>query len=92
MQQDEEHLNLLAIFFYIVGGITGLFSCFFIVHLVMGIMFIVAPEEFDDGQGGPPPAFVGYLFAGMGGIMVALGWATAICMFLTGRFLSKRTH
>ena len=28
MTEDEKHLDLLAIFHYIVGGLTGLFACF----------------------------------------------------------------
>ena len=92
MQQDEEHLNLLAIFFYVVGGITGLFACMPVFHLVFGVMIIVAPEKFAEGQGGPPPEFFGYMIAVMGGLFILLGWATAISIFLTGRFISKRTH
>ncbi len=39
--QDTEHLRLLRIFWYIWAGITGFFSCIFIVHIVMGIVFVV---------------------------------------------------
>ncbi len=41
MQQDEEHLKLLSIFHYVVGGLAALFACFPIFHLIMGIVFIV---------------------------------------------------
>ena len=37
MTQDEQHLDLLAIFHYIVGGLTALFSCIFLLHVAMGI-------------------------------------------------------
>ncbi len=92
MQQDEEHLNLLAIFFYIVAAISGLFACMPLIHLMIGIMLIVNPEGFPEPQGEEPPEFLGYLFAGIGGLFFTLGWAATICIFLTGRFISKRTH
>ncbi len=38
MDQDLEHLRLLSIFHYVVGGIAGLFACFPCIHLVLGII------------------------------------------------------
>jgi hypothetical protein len=46
IDQVREHLRLLSIFHYIVGGIGYLFSLFPIFHLAMGIFFLAAPEEF----------------------------------------------
>ena len=41
--QDQEQLKLLSIFHYVVGVLAALFSCFFIIHLVIGIIAIVSP-------------------------------------------------
>jgi hypothetical protein len=30
---DEQHLQLLAIFHYVVGGMTALFACMPLIHL-----------------------------------------------------------
>ena len=45
IQQDEQHLKLLSIFHYVLAAIVGLFACFPIIHLIIGIAFLVAPEE-----------------------------------------------
>jgi len=37
MNRDEEHLKLLSIFHYVVGGIAAFFAFFPIIHLVIGI-------------------------------------------------------
>ncbi len=38
MNQDEQNLNLLSIFHYVVGGLTALFSSMFLMHVAMGIL------------------------------------------------------
>jgi len=45
IDQVREHLRLLSIFHYVVGGIGYLFSLFPIFHLAMGIFFLAAPEK-----------------------------------------------
>ena len=59
MNKDEEHLRLLSIFHYVVGGIAGFFACFPVIHLIMGIAML--PGTFGNG---PPPVF-GLLFVMM---------------------------
>ena len=89
--QDEQHLKLLSIFHYIVGGIIALFSSFPIFHLVFGIIMIVSPDTFES-KGETPPAFIGWLFAIIGGTIVIIGWVFAICVIIAGRFLSLHKH
>jgi predicted small integral membrane protein len=73
---DREHLKLLAIFHYIIGGATILFSCFGLIHLTLGLWIIFSPDSFHGakGEASPPPAFLGYLFAGIGAMFVAVRW------------------
>ncbi len=87
--QNEQHLRLLSIFHYVVGAIVGLFSCLPILHMVIGIAFIVSPESMN-GPGGPIPEMFGWMFALMGGLFVLAGWSVAICILLAGRFISHR--
>lgn len=89
--QDEQHLKLLSIFHYIVGGIIALFSFFPIFHLVFGIVMIVSPDTFESGGEGPP-AFIGWLFALIGGTIILVGLVLASCVFIAGRFLALRRH
>jgi hypothetical protein len=91
VNQDEQHLKLLSIFHYIVGGIFALFSLFPIFHLVFGIVMIVSPDTVESGGEGPP-AFIGWLFALIGGTIILIGLVFALCVILAGRFLSLRKH
>lgn len=43
--QVREHIRLLSIFHYVVGGIGYLVSLIPCIHLAMGIFFLVAPEN-----------------------------------------------
>lgn len=89
MDRNAEHLRLLSIFYYVLGGLTALFSCVFIIHIVMGLFFLVAPNS---GHGGAPPKAFGALFALLGFMAVIIGWISAALMVFTGRFLSQRKH
>ena len=39
--------------------------------------------------GEPPPAFLGWFFVFFGGVFLLMGEALALCLFLSGRWLSK---
>ena len=45
--QDEDHLRLLTIFHYIVGGMIALFSCFALIHFVLGLSMVLSPQSFN---------------------------------------------
>ena len=90
VDQDREHLRLLTIFYYICAALEAIFACIPIIHLVLGVLMIAKPEVFDSKA--PPPEFLGYLFAIMGGAFVLGGWTLAICTLLAGRFLNQRKH
>jgi len=89
--QDTEHLKLLSIFHYVVGGMAALFACFPLIHVVLGILFLVIPEKFGHASN-QPPAFVGLLFIIVGGSIILLGWTLATIIILTGRFIARRNH
>ncbi len=90
MNKDEEHIRLLSIFHYIVGGIAALFAFFPIIHLIIGIAMILGGLEDRSGQG--PPAFLGYMFVIMSLAFMLAGWTFAILLIVAGRFLSKKKH
>jgi hypothetical protein len=89
MTQDEDHLRLLSIFHYVVGGMAALFSLFPIFHIVMGLFLILAPEKFG-AKGDPPPAFIGWFFVVFAACFILAGWIFATLVILTGRFLARR--
>lgn len=89
---DQEHLKLLSIFHYVVAGLTALFACIPLIHLSLGLFMIFSPQSFTSGNQAPPPAFIGWLFAGLGAFLFLCGQSLALCLFLSGRHLQKRTR
>lgn len=92
MNNDEEHLKLLALFHYVVGGIGAVFACFPLIHVGLGLAMLFEPKMLGGANGSGPPAFAGIFFILMGGFFVLLGWAIAICTVISGRFLARRKH
>jgi len=90
MDQDSEHLKMLALFHYIVGGLAALFACFPIIHLVLGIAMLTG--ALNDGSSSGPPAFFGWFFVIMAAFMIIMGWTFAICLIYSGIFLTRRHH
>lgn len=89
---DEEHLRLLAIFHYVVAGLAALFALFPIIHLVMGLFMVFAPQQFTGSGQQPPPAFIGWIFVVMGSIFITAGLIMAGLILTTGRFIARRKH
>jgi hypothetical protein len=88
---DTEHFRLLSIFHYVKGGISAFFSCFFIIHVVLGLFFILAPHLFGQGKE-QPPAFLGWVFFFLGSFFILLGWTFAALTLIAGRCIARRTH
>ena len=88
---DNEHLKLLSIFHYVKGGITALFACIPIIHVVFGLVLIVAPRLFGHGSD-QPPAFLGWLFVILGFFIIFLGWTVAVLVLIAGRCIARRRH
>lgn len=87
-RRDEEHLNLLAVFHYVVAGFGAMFATIPLIHVCMG--FLLISEAGGSNPNGAPPAAFGYLFIVMGLFFILAGWAAAICTFVSGRLLRKR--
>lgn len=81
---------MLAIGHYVVAGLGAVFACLPIFHLIFGIVMVANPAVFTDKSGGPSPAFVGYLFMGLGAFFVLLGWTCASLTLYSGRSIAKR--
>ncbi len=86
MNQDEQNLNLLAIFHYIFGGLTVIFACIPIIHIVVGILMLNGKLE-----GEQPPQFFAWFFILFPAMFVLAGWAISISIIVAGRKLKKRT-
>jgi len=92
MNNDEEHLRLLSIFHYVVGGLGCLFSCMTIFHIVIGLIIIIAPEKMGGHNDEFMPGFAGWMFFIMGATFFIIGQAISIAIIMSGRFISKRIN
>src|SRR5438045_6642642 len=95
MNQDREHLRLLAIFHYVVAGLAGLFSFFPLLCTTVGALFIFAARHGTAKPGEDlPPEFLGWIFAVLGSLLFLTGIAMAICILIAGRsffFFKQKT-
>ena len=93
MDQDKEHLRLLAIFHYIVSGLAALFSFFPLLYTIIGGIFIFAARHGTPKPGEElPPEFLGWIFIVIGSVLFLLGIAMAICILIAGRCLSRHRY
>lgn len=93
MQKDDDQLQLLSTFHYVVAGITGLFAIFPIIHLVVGIAIVSGAFNNMDGQApgeAGPPAFMGWIFIAAASVGILIGMALAISIGIAGSKLKKR--
>jgi hypothetical protein len=89
LPDDAEHLRLLSIFHFVVGGLTALVACIPLFHLAVGIAIVSG--AFDGvSKGSPPPALFGWFFIIIGALAILLGWAYSISLIVAGRLLSQR--
>jgi hypothetical protein len=94
MNDDEQHLRLLSIFHYVVGALIAFFACVPIIHLVIGILLLVAPQVLEGPhprQQMPPgmPVFMGVMFTVIPAILIVFGWCFAACVIVAGRSLAR---
>jgi hypothetical protein len=90
MNQDKEHLRLLAIFHYVVAGFAALVSFFPLLYSIVGVFLLYAAHQPGPGNQEPPPAFLGWIFIVLGALFFLAGVTMAICILIAGRCLSRR--
>ncbi len=76
---DTTHLNILAICYWVWGGLTALFSSFGLIHLGMGIAMLNGSFPMPTPTTGPsaapfPNQLMGWMFTIIGGAIVSYGW------------------
>lgn len=88
VQRDLEHLKLLSIFHYVLGGMTALFSCMPIIHLLIGLAIVTNQLRPVD----PEAQAIGWIFISLAIFFILTGWTFAIGLMFAGRFLSQKKH
>jgi len=89
MNQDEEHLRLLSIFYYVIAGLFAVGACFLGIYIVLGIIFLVSPTAFGppDQHGEEIPAIAFIIIGVCGSLFAAL---LAGLNIFVGRSLSQK--
>lgn len=83
--QDLQQLNLLSIFYFIIGGLVGLSGCFFLMLPGLGISMLTGQlGEASDAE------FVGTVFTVVGVLSLCLMWGLALATIAAGYFLRQR--
>jgi hypothetical protein len=90
VNQDREHLRLLAIFHYVVAGLAALLSFFPLFYSVIGGFLLYAAHHPGPRNAEPPPAVLGWIFIALGALFFLAGITMAICILIADRCLSRR--
>ena len=80
MNRDEEHLNLLSIFHFVLGGFLFLFACIPLLHVGMGILILSGAL---DGPEDVPP-FIGWFFIIFPAVFILGGWTVSGLVIYAG--------
>lgn len=87
---DRTHLNVLAICYWVWGGMILLLSLFGLIYVAMGIAMVAgAFNSTATTQTGPPPDVFGWFFVVFGGLFVGIGQLTGWMNVVTGFSLKK---
>ncbi len=87
---DEEHLKLLSLGYMVSGGFAALFSLFGLLYLGIGIVLALTIPHTTAASGEPPPAFIGWIFAGIGVVFFVGALAVAAAKFYVASSIRRR--
>lgn len=89
--QDQQHLDLLGVFHYVVAGLGALFSLFPVIHLVIGLAMVTGHMSgMPTKPGEPDPALFGWFFVAIAGVLIICGLAFSALLAYAGRCLRQR--
>ena len=90
---DEEHLKLLSLGYVISAATAAFFSLFGLMYMMIGLTVGAAishSHEFAAHTGQEPPAFVGWIFGGIGLAVFLMMIILAAVKFRAGSCIKKR--
>ena len=89
--EDLKNLDLLALFHYVLGGVTAFFACLPFIHVFMGLA-IVSGKFIEETNGPGFPPFFGWMFVIMGAVFILIGWSLAILMIMAGNKIKRHKN
>ena len=88
--EDEQHLNVLAICHFVYAGLLGLAGMVGIVYVIVGVVMAAAVASSGaSGGAGAGAAFAG-IFAFIGGLVTLLLWGKATCLIISAMGMRRR--
>ncbi len=95
--QDLQQLDYLSAFHYVVAAMAAVFGLFPVLHLVVGLTLLVAPDAMlADGNSHTafpfPIRLFGLFFALIPGMMVLAAQTFAVTVAIAGRRLKAHSH
>jgi len=88
---DDEHLKLLSLGYMVAAGIAAAFSIFGLFYVLMGIVMAFSMSHLPAGNANnQPPAFIGWLFAGVGVVIFIFAIGVALARFWAGKCVKQR--
>ncbi|MEW6279380.1 MAG: hypothetical protein AB1758_12195 [Candidatus Eremiobacterota bacterium] len=79
-------LDQLAVFFYVLAGVSAVLSLFPLIHVAMGLWFMLTPPSGPN----PPPAWFGGIFVAVGLLAIAVGMTFSWFLYYSGRCIQAR--
>jgi hypothetical protein len=90
---DGEHLRVLAICHYVMGGVACFSSLFPLIYVVVGLALALGGEFANKQPNEPvPPSVVGFAIAAFGGTCVCAGLVVGGLMIYSGRSMQQRRN
>lgn len=87
---DAEHLRLLRIGYFALGGVAVFTSLFGLLYVFMGVMMGTVMQGVPQQPDGPPPEAAVWFMVGFGLLFLLASGAWALLSFLTARGLRRR--
>lgn len=88
---DRDHLRILAICHYLLGGLCFLFGFLPFIHLFIGIVIVggAMPQPQNRPPNAPPPEFLGWMFIAFASVAILCAWTMAAALVAAGRCLGR---
>jgi hypothetical protein len=87
--QDKEHVRILSILYYVLGGLGVFGGLFPLLYVVLGFILLSGGLPAPNGAQGPPPE-IGWFFIAFGGGFSVLIMTLAICTLFVGYNLARK--
>lgn len=88
-EADRTHLNVLAVCYWVWGGLIALSSLLGFIYVAMGIAFLGGAFSNATTQNSAPPAAIGWVFIVLGFAAVVLGQLVGWLNVLVGFSLKR---